>query len=311
MSSDRGSTSGSKVMVKNELLSAERHLGVGLLFRHFPGRITMTWFFVLVENTLLALLPLFLGRAIDALLEAQAGALWEISFVMGALLVVSVVRRIYDTRVYGTMRVWFGSELVRRSSERSVSKMNARLDMGREMVDFLELHLPELVTASIQMVVSTAILWHFHANLGVSAFAAIFVLVVIYGLMHPRFYRLNSHLNTQKERQVTALESRRHTSLVGYLTRLRQSEVHLSDADAVLYGSIFAVMFAFVLTNLWFASMIPSVTAGVIFAILSYSWELVESGTTLPTVLQQWTRLSEIRNRINEIPLTASAVGAA
>jgi hypothetical protein len=87
--------------------------------------------------------------------------------------------------------------------------------------------------------------------------------------------------------------------------------VHLSDADSVLYGSIFAVMFAFVLTNLWFASMIPSVTAGSIFAILSYSWELVESGTTLPAVLQQWTRLSEIRNRINEIPGTASAIGAA
>jgi ABC-type siderophore export system fused ATPase/permease subunit len=311
MSSDRGSTLGFRIMVEKELVSAERHLGVGLLFRHFRGRIAITWFFVLVENTLLALLPLFLGRAIDALLEAPAGALWEISIVMGALLVVSVVRRIYDTRVYGTMRVWFGSELVQRSSERSVSKMNARLDMGREMVDFLELHLPELVTASVQMVVSIAILWHFHANLGVSALAAIVVLVVIYGLMHRRFYRLNSHLNSQKERQVTALESHRHTSLVGHLKRLRQSEVHLSDADSVLYGSIFAVMFAFVLTNLWFASMIPSVTAGSIFAILSYSWELVESGTTLPAVLQQWTRLSEIRNRINEIPGTASAIGAA
>ncbi|MFT6032069.1 MAG: ABC-type bacteriocin/lantibiotic exporter with double-glycine peptidase domain [Arenicella sp.] len=292
-------------MVEKELICAERHLGLGLLFRHFRGRIAITWLFVLVENTLLALLPLFLGRAIDALLEAQTGALWEISIVMGALLVVSLVRRIYDTRVYGTMRVWFGSELVKRSSERSVSKMNARLDMGREMVDFLELHLPELVTASVQMVVSIAILWHFHVNLGVSAFAAIIVLVVIYGLMHRRFYRLNSHLNAQKERQVTALESHRPTSLAGHLKRLRKSEVHLSDADAVLYGSIFAAMFAFVLTNLWFASMIPSVTAGAIFAILSYSWELVESGTTLPAVLQQWTRLSEIRNRINEIHGTA------
>jgi ABC-type multidrug transport system fused ATPase/permease subunit len=293
-------------MVKKELLSAECHLGVGLLFHHFSGRIAMTWCFVLLENTLLALLPLFLGRAIDALLEAQARALWEISLVMGALLVVSVVRRIYDTRVYGTRRVWVGSELVRRSSERSVSKMNARLDMGREMVDFLELHLPELVTASVQMVVSTVILWHFHANLGVSAFAAIFFLFVIYGLMHRHFYRLNSLLNSQKERQVTALESCRHTSLIGHLKRLRQSEVHLSDADAVLYGSSFAAMFAFVLTNLWFASMIPSVTAGAIFAILSYSWELVESGTTLPAALQQWTRLSEIRNRINEMALSAS-----
>ena len=59
-------------------------------------------------------------------------------------------------------------------------------------------------------------------------------------------------------------------------------------------------MFAFVLTNLWLASTIAAVTAGTIFAILSYSWELVDSGVTLPAVLQQWTRLSEIRERINE-----------
>ena len=74
----------------------------------------------------------------------------------------------------------------------------------------------------------------------------------------------------------------------------------MSDTDAILYGAIFAAMFAFVLTNLWFAATIPAVTAGVIFAILSYSWELVESGTALPMVLQQWTRLSEIRERLNE-----------
>ncbi|MFT4730411.1 MAG: ABC-type siderophore export system fused ATPase/permease subunit [Granulosicoccus sp.] len=303
--------SGSKVMIKKKLIPAGRRLDISLLFHQFRGRIAITWFLVLVENMLLALLPLFLGRAIDALLDHNAGAFWEISIVMGALLVVSVVRRIYDTRAYGTMRVWFGSELVQRSSEVSVSKMNARLDMGREMVDFLELHVPEFMTASVQVVVSIAILWQFHTNLAVSALSAIVVLVIIYSLMHQRFYRLNSLLNTQRERQVSVLESHQHTSLVGHLKRLRQSEVHLSDADALLYGSIFAAMFAFVLMNLWFASLIPFVTAGAIFAILSYSWELVESGTTLPAVLQQWTRLSEIRNRINDGTETASVVGAA
>ena len=58
-------------------------------------------------------------------------------------------------------------------------------------------------------------------------------------------------------------------------------------------------MFAFVLTNLWVASTIAGVTAGTIFAILSYSWELVESGATLPATLQQWSRLAEIKGRLN------------
>ncbi len=275
-------------------------LDVGLLFRHFRWRVVFTWLLVLVENTLLALIPLFIGRAIDALLGNEAGALWEISMVMGALIVVSVGRRAYDTRAYGTMRVWFGSELVRRIGERPVSTVNARLDMSREMVDFLEAYVPELLTAIIQVAVSIVILWHFDVRLGVSGLILITMLGMIYVLFHQRFYRLNSDLNAQTEQQVEILEQRRYESLVTHLKRLRRCEIRLSDTDAVLYGTIFGAMFAFVLTNLWLASTIPAITAGVIFAILSYSWELVESGSALPMVLQQWSRLSEIRERLNE-----------
>ena len=290
-------------------MPGNRPLDVALLFHRFRWRIVLTWLFVLVENLLLALLPLFIGRAIDALLGREPGALWEISIVMGALIAVSIGRRIYDTRAYGTMRVWFGSELVRRLADRPVSKVNARLDMSREMVDFLEGYVPEFMTAVVQVLVSILILWHFEARLGISAVCVIVALAVVYGLFHRRFYRLNGHLNAQRERQVTVLERRRHGSLIAHLKRLRHGEVRLSDTDAVLYGAIFAAMFAFVLTNLWFASTMPTMTAGTIFAILSYSWELVESGTTLPAVLQQWTRLSEIRDRINETPKSAAPVG--
>ena len=84
----------------------------------------------------------------------------------------------------------------------------------------------------------------------------------------------------------------------------------MSDTEAILYSVVFVGMFAFILTNLWLASTIPAITAGVIFAILSYSWELVESGIALPVVMQQWSRLSEIRERLNkhktETPIDAA-----
>lgn len=275
-------------------------LDVKLLFSHFRWRIVATWLLVLVENTLLALIPLFIGRAIDALLAKQPGALWEIAGVMAALIIVAAGRRAYDTRAYGTMRVQFGAELVRRISDRPVSKVNARLDMSREIVDFLEGYVPELFTAVVQLVVSIAILWTFDSRLGISSLVVIVALGLIYAMFHRRFYKLNGDLNSQAERQVAVLEQRQHASLIAHLQRLRHCEVRLSDTDAVLYSAIFAGMFAFVLTNLWLASTIPAITAGMIFAILSYSWELVESGVALPMTLQQWSRLSEIRERLNE-----------
>ena len=284
-------------------------LDIPYLFRHFRWRIVVTWLFVLLENTLMALIPLFIGRAIDGLLANQDEALWEVSAVMGLMLLVAVARRVYDTRAYGTMRVHFGAELVSRSGDAPVSRVNARLDMSREMVDFLEGHVPELLTAIVQVVVSIVILWAFDARLGVSAVIVVVTLAVLYGLFHERFYRLNSDLNSQTEKQVAILDQRERKSLLTHLQRLRRCEVRLSDTEAVLYGGIFTAMFAFVLMTLSFASTMTAITAGVIFTILSYSWELVESGVALPMALQQWTRLSEIRERLNE-PSSGSAANA-
>ena len=36
-------------------------LSVGSLLRHFRGRVSVTWLLVLLENTLWALVPLFIG----------------------------------------------------------------------------------------------------------------------------------------------------------------------------------------------------------------------------------------------------------
>ena len=274
-------------------------LGVGLLLRRFPAQILVTWLLVLFENVLLALIPLFLGRAIDGLLGGTAGPLFQAAGFMGTLVVVAGLRRVYDTRAYGTMRVRLGAELVGRSASQSVSRVNARLGMSREMVDFLEEHVPELLTATVQIVVSIAILWSFDVRLGATAAGVIAGLALIYAFFHRRFFHLNRDLNAQSERQVSILEGRKPASLLAHLKTLRGHEVRISDTEALLYSAVFIGMFAFVLANLWIASTIPAITAGVIFAILSYSWELVESGVSLPVVLQQWSRLSEIRERLN------------
>ena len=276
------------------------NLDISLLLRHFRGRVALTWLLVAVENILTALIPLFIGRAIDALLAGEPGALWEISLLLAGLIAVAVGRRAYDTRAYGTMRVWFGSMLFQRVHHLPVTRVNARLDMSREIVDFLEEHVPELLTSITQIIVSICILAYFDPRLGACAASLIVVLGLIYALFHRRFYRLNGHLNNQRERQIDVLQQLQQGSLITHLKRLRRFEIRLSDTEAMLYGTIYSAMFAFVLVNLWLAATIPAITAGAIFAILSYSWELVESGTTLPAVLQQWSRLTEIRQRLND-----------
>ncbi|MEX0283554.1 MAG: ABC transporter six-transmembrane domain-containing protein [Paracoccaceae bacterium] len=274
-------------------------LTIGGLLRAFPGRVMLTWAMTLGETALMALIPLFIGFAIDGLLVGSLTQLWSLGALFLALVALSVLRRVYDTRAYGTMRVEFGKTQVNRSAELPVSKLNARLNMGRELVDFLEETAPMVMTGVTQLVIAIAILFFYSPLLSFAAIGATMVALGIYALFHRRFYRLNSALNHQTEQQVGILETRSARPVAAHLLRLRRAEVQISDSEAMLYGSIFIVLLALILFNIWYATTALNASTGTIFAVISYSWDFVDGVIALPATLQHWTRLSEITRRIN------------
>ncbi|MFC3119788.1 ABC transporter six-transmembrane domain-containing protein [Jhaorihella thermophila] len=181
---------------------------LGSLFAAFWPRILGTWAMTLMEIALFALIPLLIGRAIDGLTGGDTAAFVQLAVALAVLILLGTLRRVFDTRAYGVMRVELGKDLARRSSDLPVSRLSARLGMGRELVDFLETELPEAMTALFRTFAAVVILFGFHPALAGTAAAAALVTLTIYGLAHGRFYRLNRALNEEAERQVQVLEGR-------------------------------------------------------------------------------------------------------
>jgi len=269
------------------------------VLKRFAGGIAVTWFIVLVENGLLALVPLSVGMTIDGLLAGRLLELGWLVVLLVALGCVAVGRRFYDTRVYGTIRLRLGAELQRRNPAMHVSKHSVRIDLSRELVDFLEFQVPELMTAVVQIGVSLAVLIWFDVRLGLSCGLVVSGMLLIYACFHKKFYRFNGLLNDQKERQIDILAAGGRRGVFRHLRALRGHEVSISDMEAVLYGGIFLLQIAFIAFNLFQASRIDGVSAGQFFSIATYSWDYVEAALLLPIALQSWSRLSEICNRLN------------
>lgn len=281
-------------------LMADKPLTLGGLFAAFWPQISVTAAMTLIEVGLFALIPLLIGFAIDGLLTGEFTAFYQLGGILVALIVVGTLRRVYDTRAYGFMRVELGKALVRRAGEMPVSRLNARLNMGRELVDFLETEAPESVTSLVRATAAIVILAGFHPTLAQAALGALVVALALYGLMHRRFFRLNAAFNTQTEKQVGVLETRSLPRLGAHLLSLRKSEVRISDTEGVVYGLIFLVLLGMQMFNLWFATQEIEITAGRVFSIVTYSWDFVESALVLPMTLQSFSRLSEITARINK-----------
>ncbi len=281
------------------MLKLSPRLSVVSLLQVFWRPISVTWFLTLLETALLVALPLLIGRAIDGFLADDWSSFLSLVSTMTALLIVAVGRRVYDTRVYGTMGVEFGSELVRRSKTASVSTVNARLDMGSEFVRFLELEAPTVMAAVIHLVAAIAVLVSFHTYLATSVILATLILLLVYTASSGRFFKLNRAINQQTEQQVAVLTEGSKQGVSKHLLALRQHAVQLSDTEAVVYGLIFMILMTMLGFNLWFAATQIEATPGQIFSIVTYSYDLMESAVVLPATLQSLTRLSEITERIN------------
>ncbi|MGB0661888.1 MAG: ABC transporter six-transmembrane domain-containing protein [Mangrovicoccus sp.] len=251
------------------------------------------------ETALMALFPLFIGFAIDGLLAGSNAQLWQLGGLFAGLIARSVLRRVYDTRAYGSIRVSFGMAQVTRAREVPASVLTARLGMGRELVAVLEEMLPMAMAGVVQLVIAVIILATFAPVLAAAAGIAAVGSVGIYTLFQGAFYRMNGNLNQQTEKQVQVLASRATRPVLAHLLRLRRYEVRLSDAEAALSGLIFLLLTGTILFNLWYATTALVLSTGAIFGIISYSWDFVEGALTLPTTLQNWTRLSEITRRLN------------
>ncbi|MCG8442177.1 MAG: ABC transporter six-transmembrane domain-containing protein [Caulobacterales bacterium] len=281
------------------MMLSDQKLSIGSLIGAFWRQVSVTWGLTFLETLMLAALPLLIGRAIDGLLTHDYAPFLCFTGTVGVLLLVATGRRVYDTRAYGAMRVELGAALAANAQGQPVSTVNARLDMSRELVDFLEEDAPLVLTAIVQLGVSLAILMSFDAVLAGSAGIATLAVLAVYGVFSARFFTLNAALNGQTEKQVATLEGGVTDAIRTHLSLLRRHEVRLSDTEALVYGLIFAVLVAMLSFNLWFAAAHSGASPGQIFSIVTYSYEFIESAVALPATLQSLTRMSEITQRIN------------
>ncbi len=83
-----------------------------------------------------------------------------------------------------------------------------------------------------------------------------------------------------------------------HYTLLAKWRVRLSNAEAVNYGLMELFTIALAATVLIRTIAIPGIQAGEIYAIISYLWNFLKSLDDVPVLVQQFTRLQDIGDRM-------------
>ena len=266
------------------------------IWRTYRPKIISTMGLLTAERVCAVAVPFVLGIAINDLI---AGSLRGIVMLAGlelTVLAIGVGRRLYDTRVYAGIYTDIADQQAVKS-HLPITKRAARLQLGRELVDFFEWELPQLAASIIGIIGAFGMLLYLLPSIGAVGIVVALVIGLVFLASKRRMFSLNKLLNNELERQVTMLEANREFGRRLHLSRLARWRIHLSDLEA---GN-FAVA-ELLLAALIIAAVVISVRSGMsigeVFAVLTYLIDLGEALIVLPWTYQQSIRMQEIGGRM-------------
>jgi len=253
-----------------------------------------------IENLFSVLEPWLLGRAIDGLIAREYLGLAVFLAASNAALGIAIVRRRYDTRVYGRIFAENALEAVERdhASGREAGQVTARVSFVKEFADFFELMLPAAVASAAALAGAVLMLAVISPMLCAATVASALAIGAIFWFSRGRMEILNSSLNDEMERQVAVLATREAPRVAAHLSSLVRWRVLLSDIEARNFGAAFAFTILLTAAAAWILIVVEDNTEGQVFAALTYVLQFSQSVIVLPYTYQEFVRTREIAARL-------------
>ncbi|HDO1310821.1 ABC transporter six-transmembrane domain-containing protein [Aeromonas veronii] len=279
--------------------SAGRSLGA--IARANPLKLAGTFSLVALENILLVVYPLFAGFAIDAIVKGQWWQASSYALIVLLFWLIGALRRAVDTRtfthIYAALAV--PVILTQRQQQEGQSTIVARVTLAREFVDFFEKHIPILATSLISIVGAAVMLMVIEFWVGIACMGVL----LLFGLLLPGFSRknqlLHERLNDRLEHEVKLVTHAQSASLSRHYRALAWLRIGISDREALAFlavGISASLLFLLAITMLMAQ---PQVSAGHVYAVMTYLWNFVTSLDEGPGLADQLARLRDIGRRVN------------
>jgi len=258
---------------------------------------------VILELVTGLLFPLFMGIAINDLIDGHYHGIVMLIILTIASLTIGILRRFYDSRVYGKIYRKMASDLVQEEQEAgsNVSTISARVNLLTEIVEFFENNFPEIVNNFLGLIGVVIIIMTLSFNISILCFGVTLFIIIVYGLSSKKHYVLNKRYNNLLETQVTKLQTKEPKVIDQYFKNIMDTNIKLSDLETLNYGAILTVALSVFIYSIYVATSGDNITYGAVFALLMYVYEFIERVTTLPLYYQNYIRLKEISSRLSRI----------
>ena len=271
------------------------------VFAQHRARLLVTYTLFGLEMLGTLLRPLFLGRAVDGLLDGHYAGLIQLVAVHAAYLLVGTVRHLYDTRTFTAIYTSFVTQLLDREiGTADVSRLSAHSQLARQFIDFLEFDFNYVVEAAYNIAGSLILLLFYDRTVVVICLLILVPVSRLGYLYGKRTEKLAKGANDELEQQVDIIASSDRAKIADHYRNLRRWQIRLSDQEAWNFGAMELLALLVVTVSLLATTDITSenLQAGSIIGIYQYIQKFTSGLDTIPYTIQRIAALRDLTRRM-------------
>ena len=286
------------------------------IIRRYRWVFVFTISLVVIEKLAWILEPTLFGRLLDRLI-AIFGSKASVSYVgplllwIGAFAVnsgVGAARRSIDERLYLKMFTNIAVQVTESSREKGldVAKTASRVELSREYVTFLKRRVPDFIEQFFDLGGTAIALALFDLRISLTCLFIALPLLITNRLYNKKVIHFQRELHDMRETvfDIFALKDIQHIRT--YYDTMAKPQKKIANWGAFNFGMIRFFLLGIFLLVLYIAIDIDNFSTGQTYSVVAYLWTFVTSTEYLPDLMESYTSLKEIQDRVrSETPETA------
>ena len=280
------------------------------LFRTYRRGIGLTLGLSVVENVAWIAEPALFGPVLDALISVAAKephvsvarplAIWIAAFLVNSL--TGVARRSVDPRIYLRIYADVAARVVElaRARKLSASVAAARAELSREFITFLEYRVPEILEQAIAISGALIGLAFFDYRIALTCAAVLAPVMVIERVYSGRVLTLQKDVHDRLETAFDQFKGLDPEEVRSYYMGVAGPQRRIANWGAASFGLMRLVLLAVFLVVLWVSTALDDFTTGQLYSIVAYLWTFVTSSEYVPELLESWTGIRDLSQRLRQ-----------
>lgn len=285
------------------------------LLARFKKGISLAIGLVIIEHVAWIVEPAVFGKVIDALIERASGqasslnaSLFPLFLWIGVFAINSgtgVIRRIVDQKIYLSMFTQLATEISTVAKEKKfrTSKTAALAQLSEQYITFFQYRVPEIIEQVVQIGGTVIALAVFDWRISITCLTIIFPLLLINKIYTRKVSTLQKDVHDTFENTYDVFSSQKTEEIYSYYTKSANIKQKIANWGALNFGVMRFILLFIFLAVLYISIDLDDFTTGSIYSIVAYIWTFVTSSEYLPELMESWTSLKDVSNRLNQASL--------